>query len=533
MLKVLICDDERSICNLIVRLVQWEQQDLSLVGTAQNGKDALDMIMEKQPDIVLTDIRMPVFNGLELAARAKQLGVEAKFIVISGYDNFSYAQDALKASVADYLLKPINSQELNSALSRLAAQILQERDKRSRADEFETRLQVMSGVERNIFIKNVVLGNSAAYTPGMLQACGLNFTENRYGTLIAVFDQEKNGTDARPIPEPVESKLRDNLAVENYPSLRELVLHTEGNRLYAVFNYAESQSSVVRYYMEDMFYAFRKIATPLEGVRATLAVGTAAASPDRLSDSMNCARDALHSRCDLGIDRILFYDDIPPELIRRPRLDSAAVGRLRSCLELYDAEAAENMLRCLFEESSGRQSSFQMAQELLSFIQKEQGSLLAEEEYTQTEPGIYDQVRVEMENAWSAEQLCGILAAFCRDLFRLTERRGAPRTDQSIELAKKYISENFAGECSLQDVAGYAHLSAAYLSSTFKKKVGISMNTYITVVRINEAKRLLKETDEGIYDIGERVGYRDPKHFRKVFRENVGISPAKYRSLYR
>ena len=111
---------------------------------------------------VLTDIRMPVYNGLELAARARQLGLEAKFIVISGYDNFSYAQDALKASVSDYLLKPINGQELNSALLRLASQIMQEREKRSLVDDIETRLQYMSDVERNIFMKNVVLGNAGA-----------------------------------------------------------------------------------------------------------------------------------------------------------------------------------------------------------------------------------------------------------------------------------------------------------------------------------------------------------------------------------
>ena len=533
MLKVLICDDERSICNLIVRLVQWEQLGLSLVGTAQNGKDALEMILEKTPDIVLTDIRMPVYNGLELAARSKQLGVEAKFIVISGYDNFSYAQDALKASVSDYLLKPINGQELNSTLSRIGSQIAQEREKRSKADEFETRLQVMSGVERSIFIKNVVLGNSAAYTPGMLQACGLNFTENRYSSLVVAFDAEQSGESPLSISEPIQAKLKDSFATETYPSLREMVFHLEGNRLYAVFNYAESQNSVVRYYLEDMYYACRKTVSVIPGIHVTLAGGSIVESPERLSDSMNCARDTLHCRCDLGVDRLLFYNDLVPELIHRPRLESAVVARLRSCLELYDAEATENMMRSLFQESIGRQSSFQLAQELLNFIQKEQGSLQMEEVYTPEEPGIYDQVRVELENAWTAEQLCGILVEFCRTLFRMTERRGAPRTDQSIELAKKYIAENFAGECSLQDVANYAHLSAAYLSSTFKKKVGISMNTYIAVVRINEAKRLLKETDEGIYDIGERVGYRDPKHFRKIFRENVGISPAKYRSLYR
>ena len=533
MLKVLICDDERNICNLIVRLVQWEQLGLDFVGTAQNGKDALDLILEKKPDIVLTDIRMPVYNGLELAARAKQLGVEAKFIVISGYDSFSYAQDALKASVSDYLLKPINGQELNSALSRLASQIVQEREKRTLVDDIETRLQYMSGVERNIFMKNVVLGNAGAYSPGMLQACGLKFTENRYGTMIVAFDREGTEEEGFQIPEQIMAKLQDSLAVETFPSLRELVLYPEGSRLYAVFNYAENQNSVVRYYMEDMYYACRRTASVLPDVHVTLAAGIPADSPEKLSESMNRARDALHCRCDLGVDRILFYDDLAPELVHRPRLDSAVIARLHSGLELCDAEAVENLLRGLFRESSGHRSSYLMSQELLSFIQKDQTAAPSGESFAVDETALYDRTCAKMENAWSAEQLYFILLEYCRKLFNDADRRGAPRSDQSIELAKKYIAENYAGECSLQDVANYAHLSPAYLSSTFKKKTGISMNTYIAVVRMNEAKRLLKDSDEGIYDIGERVGYRDPKHFRKVFKENVGISPAKYRSLYR
>ena len=533
MLKVLICDDERNICHLIVRLIQWEQLDLTLVGTALNGKDALEMILEKAPDIVLTDIRMPVYNGLELAARARQLGVDARFIVISGYDNFSYAQDALKASVSDYLLKPINGQELNAALARLSEQIRQEREKRTLMDSIENRLQAMSDVELSIFMKNVILGNAAAYSSHMLQACGLNFSENRYCSLLVIFDREGVDGDSAVLPEHLLRKLQDTLTTANYPCLRELVSYSEGNRLYAVYNYAEGQGGVVRCYLEDMYYACRRVCAMLPLLHVTLAVGSAADSPARLSESMAHARDALHTRCNLGVDRILFYDDLPPEFLHRPRLESSVIARLRSCLELCDAEALETILQGLFQDSGDGVSYYSLSQELLSLIQKEQASALLNSDYTVDEPGLYDQTCAALENAWTPEQLYASLLDFSRTLFSIADRRGAPKSDQSIELAKKYIAENYAGECSLQDVANYAHLSANYLSSTFKKKVGISMNTYITVVRINEAKRLLKDSDEGIYDVGERVGYHDPKHFRKVFKENVGISPAKYRGLYR
>ena len=100
-------------------------------------------------------------------------------------------------------------------------------------------------------------------------------------------------------------------------------------------------------------------------------------------------------------------------------------------------------------------------------------------------------------------------------------------------MAKEYIAGHYADECSLDDVANHVHLTPNYLSSLFKKKTGVAMNNYIALFRINKAKLLLKETDEPIQDIASSVGYRDLKHFRRLFKQNVGISPAKYRSLYK
>ncbi|MBR1455994.1 MAG: response regulator [Oscillospiraceae bacterium] len=533
MLKVLICDDELSICRLIVRLVRWEQLGLSLAGTAQNGKDALEMIVNERPDIVLTDIRMPVYNGIELAGKARQLGLDTRFIVISGYDSFSYAQDALKASVSDYLLKPVNAQELNAALDRVVSQIRQERQQQDLVDTIENRLQRMSSAERDIFMKNVILGNASAYSETMLRACGLHFTEDCSAAFAMVFDGA--GAGASALLERWIDRVRDTLRLEDYPCLRELVCYREGSLLYGILNFPASQASVVRSYLEDIYYAGRKACTVLPDLHVTLAAGKLVDAPARLSDSMQSAREALHCRINTGTDRVLIYGDLPPELLRRPRLDNAVVTRLRSCLDLCDAEAVESIIRALFRQQPAGSlvSCFLLANELLSFVRTEQSSNRPDADYTVDAPELYEQTRAALETAWLPEQLCESLLAYCAACFENSARRAPVPSDQSIELAKKYIAENYGGECSLQDVAGYAHLSPNYLSSTFKKKVGMSMNTYITVVRINEAKRLLKDSDEGIYDIGERVGYRDPKHFRKVFKDNVGISPAKYRSLYR
>lgn len=533
MLKVLICDDELNICRLIVRLIQWEQLGLSLVGTAQNGKEALAMITEHVPDIVLTDIRMPVFNGIELASKAQQMGLDTRFIVISGYDNFSYAQDALKASVADYLLKPINAQELNAALHKVCIQLKESRREKQQQSHMEDQLENMRSLEREIYIKNILLGNSEAYSASMLDACGLQFAEDNFASFAIIFDSA-SGEGSAFLAQHLDKFMR-MISHEEYSCMRELLLCREGNIVFGVFNYGKKFSSVVRSYLDDIYYAGRRLCAVVPELHVTMAIGRTVEAPGQLSASIQSARDALHCRVNVGTDHILTYVDLPGEFKKQPRLDTNTISRLSSCLELCDCGALEHLLKTLFRDNSAgiHVSYYNLANELLSMMHKELTSIRSSDGYSAETPAPYENACASLERAYTADQIRRILMDYCTVMFSLTDRRGALQSDQAVELAKNYIEEHYADKCSLQEIANYSHLSANYLSSIFKKKVGISMNAYLSIKRINSAKTLLKETDEGIFEIGEKVGYHDPKHFRKVFKDNVGISPAKYRNLYR
>ena len=120
MLKVVIADDEARVCSLIQMLIDWDELDMTLCGTAGNGIEALELVKTQHPDILITDIRMPGCHGLELIERAKQVSPHLEIVIISGYAHFEYAQSAIRHGVGDYLLKPINKQELMSTLRKLA-----------------------------------------------------------------------------------------------------------------------------------------------------------------------------------------------------------------------------------------------------------------------------------------------------------------------------------------------------------------------------------------------------------------------------
>lgn len=121
MIKVVVADDEVKVCQLICNLVDWSTFDMEIVAVAHNGEEALEMVRQHEPDLLVTDIRMPGCDGLEMIARAKQLREDLDFVIISGYRHFEYAQSAIKYGVSDYLLKPIQKEELCSTLEKCAA----------------------------------------------------------------------------------------------------------------------------------------------------------------------------------------------------------------------------------------------------------------------------------------------------------------------------------------------------------------------------------------------------------------------------
>ena len=141
MIKVIIADDEKRICTLITKLIDWDNLDMTLVGTANNGIETLELIKKEKPEIVITDIRMPGYDGLDMIERAKKINKDLEFIIISGYSHFEYAKKAISYGVKDYLLKPINKEELFTTLLRVKEDILKKKDYKNLESEYKDSIK--------------------------------------------------------------------------------------------------------------------------------------------------------------------------------------------------------------------------------------------------------------------------------------------------------------------------------------------------------------------------------------------------------
>ncbi len=160
-MKVLIADDEDRVCRLIYRLIKWDELDMEVAAIAHNGLEVLSMIEEHRPDIVITDIRMPGLDGLEMIRRAKELDGTLEFIIISGYRHFEYAQNAIRYGAGDYLLKPVKEAELYSVLERMRNQYQMRHNQITQEERYKALIQNNRDRLRTTFFTDVVLKHSA------------------------------------------------------------------------------------------------------------------------------------------------------------------------------------------------------------------------------------------------------------------------------------------------------------------------------------------------------------------------------------
>lgn len=181
MMRVLICDDEVNVCRLLISLINWDALDLELVGLAHTGPEALQKIQDLLPQIVITDVRIPVFDGLELVSRTQALGIHANFIVVSGYQHFEYVHNALRHGIVDYLLKPINREELNNALEVIISRHQKDLYENNRTRNLERSLQQAQKSLVTRYLNDIIGGRAQDLTTENLELYGLDWHRDRYG----------------------------------------------------------------------------------------------------------------------------------------------------------------------------------------------------------------------------------------------------------------------------------------------------------------------------------------------------------------
>ncbi len=522
--RVLLVDDEEDIRVGISRKMDWEGLGFTLVGEAENGQDALELAESLRPDVVLTDIKMPFMDGLELCRILTLRLPASKFVVFSGFDDFEYAKQAIQMNVSEYILKPINAQELSAVLVRLKEQLDRERTERQNVETLRLRYEESLPVLRGLFLTRLLEGRvSRDRAAELAERYDAALPGKALLAALVHIDGDRDRSELLTLS--VQQLVEENLRLED--CVCRTFLYND-----SVAVLASLGESVTLYEFLEAVNRVCSLAESYLGQKLTVGVGALCSALEDLPQSADGARSALEYRGLVGRGRAIYIGDLEPDAVDRPAFgegdEEELVGAVKLC--------GEAEIRACVDRLTGKiqSSGLAMAQCQLFFLElltcllrlTRSAGLEVEDVFGEGFTGA-----VQATDFASPEQMGQWCVECCLRLQALIRRQRTDTTGRMVEKARDFIAAHYGeNDLSVEMLCEHLHLSPAYFSTLFKREVGMSFTAYVTVVRMEAAAELLRNTEEKTYLIAQHTGYADPNYFSYVFKRHFGVSPTKYRS---
>lgn len=585
MLNVLIADDEQKICQLIEKLIDWPGLNMQVIATAANGLEALEHIRRSRPDIVITDIRMPGYDGLELIRLGKEVNPKTEFIIISGYRHFEYAQTAIRYGVNAYVLKPIRKDELTQVLNQLGDKLRENELQRNNLDGHLHQTQKTDKETlRQTFLSDLIVCRCRERLSYPLEQINQEF---RYSFSTGEFCFAIVKVDGRVFDDRKNLGL---IADKLYHAARRLFHHWSneyeitalGSSFYFLFQLDAEQKHGLRRQFKLLLDELRVQGEILQNISVTAALGKSYPSLPLLEPSLAHVRRLMEERLVVGTGKLLeeenlkgdllkgeFYqrdtrkeklyqqDTFKEKLYQRNTLKEELHQREFFKEDVYPKESFTESTA--FSEFQGRFSQALEGLEVFSVrdaLIKLKNQVLSQSSITghellQTAREVGDfylfsmknyRIRIEedfqerllsgMENCASAAELFDYLIRALTISYEKAARQKRQDENRPIRIVKQFITSHYGESLTLEQASDAAGLSPAYLGTLFKKETGMTFLEYLSGVRMEAAKQLLKETNRTVADICMAVGYNDVRYFTKSFTKYSGLKPNEYRKLY-
>lgn len=529
--RIMLVDDEEEVRKAMIRKMDWEQLGFTVAGDAENGEDALEKLELLEPDVVMTDIRMPYMDGLTLVARIREKYPFIKVLIFSGYDDFEYAKQAIKYRVTEYILKPVNGEELAEILKRvrisLDEEIKQRRNISMLQESYENSLPML----REVFLNDLVSrGADLSGVAPKLKEYGVDILDARKWLAAVIHVEQVEQAEEQElyrhqelIPISVRKLVEDHLKTYG----RFIVFNSaEGITLIAAVDGNNSETGLITL-LEDTCKESRRIL----GVSITVGVGYSCDTLQEIRRSYQTAVDALGYRAIVGCGRTIYINDMEPVNRGKLQFGAGEEAELTAVIKFGTKDQIGETVRELavrMDDAKVHDNQYQVY--MLTIVNC---LIRLMQQYDLKMSGMFDS---EDHYADIIKRICRregfaeeVIPIACRMNEALNQARDNTTRKVIVE-AKEYIQENYADpELSVDVLCRHLHMSPAYFSTVFKKETGQTYVNYLTEVRLQKAEELLEQTDDKTYEIAQKVGYQEQNYFSYVFKKKYGISPTKYR----
>lgn len=531
--RIMVVDDEEEIRLGIIKKIDWEANGFVVVGDAENGKDALEKAEKLNPDIVMTDIKMPFMDGLELGKKLSEIMPSTKVIIFSGSDDFEYAQKAIKINVIEYVLKPINSVELIEVLKKLKDQLDREYDEKRNIEKLYNHYIESLPVIREQFLVGTIEGRI-----GELQwkeqgeKLGIDFKEKYLTVALIQGDgvsilQEMNSKhlieESALISISIKKVLDDNMG--NYCKYISFLY----SDMVVVIGSLEDKEDIVQFIrgLNDICKLYERIMS----VNISAGVGYICNSPTQIRYSYRAAQNALDYRVMLGNGKAIYIEDVEPDNSIHLQLDEQEERTMLNSIKIASKEEIIETVDKLFQKVEDlllpfNQYRIYLMEIMTALLKLVQAYKLDISEVFGENFDCYNYI----EAFDSINETKNWFISIATKVNDLIKRERVNSSKLLVEKAKEYVRENYSDyEMSVEKVCSQLHVSSTYFSTIFKRETEMNFVNYLTSVRLEEAVRLLNTTDEKTYSIATKVGYPEANYFSYVFKRKFGVSPSKYR----
>ncbi len=526
MYKLMLVDDESDIREGLQEVIDFEKYGFTVVGEASNGVEALQVAEREQPDLIISDIRMPLMDGLTMLKKARQTLPTLRCIILSGYDDFEYARQAMKVNCLGYLLKPISSTEFTEMLVGA---------KRRLDEEFGQRLD-LTRLQKH-FNESLPLLKEGLWT-GLLAG---GISPERAALLAARYDMQLDA--AQYVVALSRLEVTENLKEELVPELADLAAseialeHLSVHGRAQVFHYQEWLATVLLLDApgEDAFAQAlewldeaRRCVDYYLGVRSLVGVGAPCRNLEGLAA---CARQALSAleQCVLWENQpLLCAADLEPGTLCALPVNAVTLRSLSNALKQSSIKEAGQALDLLIDVCTQAQPSRTAYRAYLLEIHLMLMHTARDMEVDIAGRGA--EILDKLIACPPAEEARELLFCMCRDCAEGIREKRATSSRIIARSAEEYISANYAdSKLTMEKLCSYLHVSPSYFAALFKKETQRTFLQMLTDVRMTRAMSLIAGSDMKTAQVAEAVGIPDPSYFSYVFKRFFGVSPAQAR----
>lgn len=536
-IKVFLVEDEMVIRRGIKNSIDWEKEGYIFCGEASDGELAYPMIIKEKPDILITDIRMPFMDGLELCKLVKKELPNIKILILSGYDEFDYAKEAIRLGVTEYLLKPISSGKLLEALNGVSESIRREKEDKDLVRKYMEEMRENTGHEKQKFFEQMIAGNlSMADALETGKKYEMNLSAGMYNLLLFRFTLGKENRKSGELLGEAEYAIEK--LTERLEYVFEFQRGVEGWAFLLMADNEEQMSERVKELSKDLEEIMKNYST----IAYFGGIGQPVARLRELEESFREAERALAARFTMELNRIISVEDIRMAQnvdtlddieitsfgeIEKTRtmlekfLNNGAEDEIDEFVDVYINELPEENLKSVLMRQYIIMDAYIV---MMSFCEKIEG--IEGEMQAQSE-----ELKNSMKTIQTLEEIKNYIRMLLKKIIGVRDTISGRRYSDIIEIAKDQIRKTYmSDEISLNTIAAEVGMSPSYFSSIFSKEMGKTFVEYLTEIRMDRAKELLMCSSMKTSEIGYEVGYKDPHYFSYIFKKTQNCTPKEFRA---